>query len=64
MKKQIFSLIAAIAMIGAVATGCKSKKDTDTGDTTHVDTTKKTMPSVAPDTTKKDTTIKRDTVHK
>jgi hypothetical protein len=63
MKKQFLGLALVAAMIGSIATSCSSKKSVSGSDTTAKDTSKVSTPVAAPDTMKKDTSMKKDTTH-
>jgi hypothetical protein len=63
MKKQFLGLALVAAMIGSIATSCSSKKNVSGGDSTAKDTSKVAAPVAAPDTMKKDTSMKKDTTH-
>lgn len=66
MKKQFLSLALIAGMIGSIAAGCSASKNAGDSDTTaKKDSTTMSSPTnpSATDTTKKDTSMKKDTTH-
>ena len=63
MKKQILTIGLIAALIGSIATGCSSKKNMSSSDSTAKDTSKMAPMPMKTDTGMHKDTMKRDTVH-